>query len=56
MARIPDSERTQEDDRKIAERQARQAQQAVDGRAAMAEYRQAQDEVLNRMARLREAR
>lgn len=51
-----DPEVAKENARKLAARKARQAHQAIEGVAAMAEYRRAADERLNRMARLREVR
>jgi hypothetical protein len=40
----------------FAERQERKALQEIEGRAAMAEYQEQQEAVLDRMAKLRKAR
>jgi hypothetical protein len=50
-----DPEQADELARKLALRKDRQARQAIEGAAAMAEYRKAGDEALRRMARLRES-
>lgn len=55
-AKAADPEVATENARKLAARKERQAHQAIEGIAAMAEYRKANDERLNLMARLREAR
>ena len=55
-AKTTDPETAEENARKLAVRKERQAQQAIEGAAAMAEYRKASDDALGRMARLRKQR
>ena len=55
-AKPSDPEMAEELARNLALRKERQARQAIEGAAAMAEYRKAGDDALNRMAKLREKR
>jgi hypothetical protein len=56
MPRSKNPERSEEYLQKRAERKARQAEQAVESKVAMAAYRQSTEDALSRMARLRAER
>ena len=56
MPKTTDSYVAEENKRKTAQRKERQAQQAIEGVTAMADYRRAADAKLERMIQLRAAR